>query len=64
MTVDTKKKWHSAEDIFILLAILVLWPTILGWESMIFKGLQLITLVCLVVVFVRRIKRIRRSIDS
>ena len=63
MTVE-KKKRHIVEDTFIFLAILVLWPTILGWEGMALKGLQLITLVCLVIVLVRRIKRTKRSADS
>ena len=64
MTVETERKWRIAEDIFIPLAILAIWPTILGWEGIVFKGLQWVVLVGLAIILVRRIKRIKRSMDG
>jgi len=48
-----------AEDIFIIVCIFTLWPKILGWGGIFFDILLYIALIGLVIVFVRRLKRIR-----
>ena len=52
------------EDALIFVAILVLWPAILGWEGTVFKVLQLIAVGCLVGILVRRFGRIRDRGDE
>ena len=47
------------EDIFILVCIFTLWPKILGWRGLFFDILLYIALIGLVIIFVRRIRRIR-----
>lgn len=54
-----KRRW--GEDIAIVLAIFTLWPRILGWPGIPFRILELIALGAMVVIFVRRIGRIRQA---
>ena len=53
-----------AEDIFILVCIFTLWPKILGWRGIFFDALLYIALIGLVIIFVRRIKRIRTESEQ
>ena len=45
------------EDAFIVLSILALWPTILGWDHLIYELLKYGALAGLVLIFIRRIQR-------
>lgn len=47
------------EDIFILLCIPVLWPTIMGWQAPIYALLRVVALAGLIWIFVRRVRAIR-----
>ena len=58
-SVTKKRRW--GEDIAIILAIFTLWPRILGWPGIHFRLLELVALGAMVVVFVRRIRRIRQA---
>ena len=49
------------EDAFILLCILTLWPTILGWTGMVYEVLLFVALAGLVFIFVRRMRRFHAS---
>ena len=49
------------EDVLIILAIFSLWPTILGWQGIIFKVIQFSALGVLLVILTRRIGRIKGS---
>ena len=57
---EEKRIWVFVEDALIILAIGVLWLTICKLEGEIYTWIQLITLVIMVVIFIRRINRIRR----
>ncbi len=48
------------EDILIILCIFALWPRIFGWQGEIYTLLEYVALAVLVVIFARRISRIRR----
>jgi len=62
MNAVLKRKWYViVEDVVILLCILVLWPTVLGWEGSVFRILQWIALACLVVILTRRVRRIAKK---
>ena len=52
------------EDIFILVCIFTIWPKILGWRGVVFDVLLYTALVGLVIIFVRRIKRIRAESEQ
>ena len=49
------------EDVLIILAIFSLWPTILGWQGIIFKVIPFLALGVLLVILTRRIGRIKSS---
>ncbi|MFH1006529.1 MAG: hypothetical protein V1800_03365 [Candidatus Latescibacterota bacterium] len=51
--------WRWAEDLVIVLAVLTLWPTILGWSGLMYRLLEIAALVMLVGILVRRIGRFR-----
>ncbi len=56
---DGKRSWRWVEDIVIVLAVLTLWPTILGWSGMFYRLLEIAALAVLVGILVRRIGRFR-----
>lgn len=58
---ERKRPWGWVEDIVIVLAILTLWPRILGWPGIWYRILEIVALGVLVVIFVRRIGRFRRK---
>ncbi len=47
------------ENVLIILAIFSLWPVILGWQGTVFKIIPYLALGAMVVIFVRRIGRVR-----
>ena len=60
----TRKRYFVLEDVLILLCILVLWPTVFGWEGTVFRILQWTAVACLIVILVRRIRRIANKRTS
>ena len=58
------KERHLGEDIFIILCIISLWPVILGWHGLIYKLMLWGALAGLLVIFFRRIKRLRQARDD
>lgn len=64
---DPGRRARLAEDIFILLCILSLWPVILGWSHPAFEALLYAALAGLVFILVRRVRRFaqaRREADG
>ena len=64
---DPGRQARLAEDIFILLCILSLWPVILGWSHPAFEVLLYGALAGLLVILVRRVRRFaqaRREADG
>ena len=61
---SNEKKQRRFEDIFIILCIFSLWPVILGWRAPIYQFLLYAALIGLVVIFLRRIKRLRQAKDD
>ncbi|MCK5526182.1 MAG: hypothetical protein KAJ05_03485 [Candidatus Latescibacteria bacterium] len=57
--VEGTHSWHWVEDIVIVLVLLTLWPTILGWSGMLYRLLEIAALGVLVGILVRRIGRFR-----
>jgi hypothetical protein len=55
----TRRRQIIAEDVFIILSILALWPTILGWDHVVYDLLRYAALAGLVLIFIRRLKRYR-----
>jgi len=55
------RPWMRVEDILIIACIFALWPRILGWQGMAYILLEYVALTVLVVIFIRRIGRIRRG---
>ena len=53
----TNRRRIILEDTFIILSILALWPTILGWDSPIYDLLKYGALAGLVYIFIRRLRR-------
>ena len=51
--------WMGVEDLFILLSIFAIWPTILGWEGIVWEALKYLALVGWVWIFLRRVNRYR-----
>ena len=49
------------EDIFIILCIGSLWPTIVGWTDPIYEFVLYGALIGLAVIFVRRVRRLRQA---
>lgn len=65
MPSDVKRRWRIlVEDAVILLSVLALWPTVLGWTGPVFRALQGVVLLCLLGVLAVRIKRIRGKGDD
>ena len=65
MPTDAKRSRHIlVEDAVILLSILVLWPTVLGWTGLAFRALQGIALVCLAAILAVRIRRVKGRSDD
>jgi hypothetical protein len=60
---DGKPK-HLLEDLFIILCILSLWPTILGWDGPFYDLFLYGALAGLLVIFYRRMKRFRQARDE
>ena len=60
--VERKRPWW--EDVVIVLAVLTLWPRILGWSGMFYQVLEGLALGVLVVILVRRIGRFQRKKHS
>jgi hypothetical protein len=58
---DPQKKVRLAEDIFIILCILSLWPVILGWEEPVYEFALYVALAGLLVIFFRRVKRFKQA---
>jgi hypothetical protein len=58
---DPQKKTRLAEDIFIILCILSLWPVLLGWDEPIYEFALYVALAGLLVIFFRRIKRFQKA---
>ena len=56
---DRTRFWMALEDLFILLSIFALWPTILGWDGWTWEVLKYVAVVGLIWIFVRRVKRYR-----
>jgi len=59
-----EKRSKLFEDIFIILCILSLWPTILGWRDPFYEYLLYVALTGLIVIFFRRLKRFRQARDE
>lgn len=58
---DPQKKVRLAEDVFIVLCILTLWPVILGWDEPVYEFALYVALAGLLVIFFRRIKRFQKA---
>ncbi len=56
---DRTRFWMALEDLFILLSIVALWPTILGWQGWVWEALKYTAVVGLIWIFLRRMKRYR-----
>ena len=61
LPIDNRGPRHWGEDIFIILSIASLWPTIIGWNHPVYEFLLYVALISLVVIFVRRVRRFRKS---
>jgi len=59
LDIRTRRRQIIAEDVFIILSILALWPTILGWDHVIYDLLKYAALAGLVLIFIRRLRRYR-----
>ncbi|NKB69836.1 MAG: hypothetical protein GKR89_22415 [Candidatus Latescibacteria bacterium] len=55
------KPRHLYEDIFIILCIISLWPSIFGLQGLIYELALYAALIGLVVILVRRVKRFRQA---
>ena len=58
------KPRHLLEDLFIILCILSLWPTILGWDGPLYDLVLYGALAGLLVILFRRLKRFRNARDE
>ncbi|MEW6753991.1 MAG: hypothetical protein AB1505_23880 [Candidatus Latescibacterota bacterium] len=58
------RRARLAEDLFIILCILSLWPVILGWRHPVYQFILYLALAGLVVIFFRRLKRFRDVRDD
>ena len=63
-STDGGKRIRFFEDLFILLCILSLWPTILGWRNPFYEYLLYVALAGLIIIFFRRLKRFRQARDD
>jgi hypothetical protein len=55
---------HWAEDIFIILCIASLWPSIVGWTDPIYEFFLYGAVIGLLGIFVRRVRRLRQARDD
>lgn len=55
----TRRRHILIEDAFIILSVLSLWPSILGWEGLAYDLLKYGALAGLVFIFIRRVGRYR-----
>ena len=55
-----RKPRHLGEDLFILLSVLAIWPSILNWDHPAYDLLMYGALIGLVLIFLRRLRRFRR----
>lgn len=55
---------RMAEDVFVILCILSLWPAIFHWRSPFWEYVLYAALAGLVVIFVRRVRRFRQARDE
>ena len=58
-TEDRRRFWMAVEDLFIVLSIFALWPTILGWQGWMWEILKYLAVIGLIWIFVRRMDRYR-----
>lgn len=56
--------WLLLEDAFIILSIAALWPGILGWQGWIWDGVQVVAVVGLIWIFIRRMRRYQTHSES
>jgi len=56
-----QKRVRLAEDIFILVCILSLWPVVLGLKGPVYQAILYIALVSLIALFIRRLRRLTRE---
>jgi hypothetical protein len=49
--------WIALEDLFILVSVFALWPSILGWEGWVWEALKYVAAAGLLWIFVRRVRR-------
>lgn len=56
-TPDRTRFWMALEDLFILLSIFALWPSILGWQGWVWEILKYVAVVGLIWIFTRRVRR-------
>ena len=56
--------WLLMEDAFIIISIAALWPGILGWQGAIWDVVQVVALVGLIWILVRRVKRYQARQDE
>jgi hypothetical protein len=56
-----QRRARRLEDAFVILCIFTLWPVIMGWRHPAFQFAMYVALVGLLVVFFRRLKRIREA---
>jgi hypothetical protein len=61
---EGEKRGRIFEDIFIILCILSLWPTILHWRHPFFEYLLYVALIGLIIILFRRLKRFRQARDD
>lgn len=53
-----------AESVFTILAILALWPVILGWDHPVYQAVLVVVLVILAVLVVHKFRRIRQMYED
>lgn len=57
--MDRTRLWIALEDLFILVSVFALWPSILGWQGWVWEVLKYAAAGGLVWIFVRRLRRYR-----
>lgn len=55
----TRRRHILLEDAFIILSILALWPSILGWDHVVYDLMKYAALAGLILIFIRRLRRYR-----
>ena len=64
LPTDDRGPRNRGEDIFIILCIGSLWPTIVGWKDPIYEVVLYGALIGLALIFVRRVRRLRQARDE